>query len=80
MEGKLLQNQALRGRLLTIRAGGFVVCPECERIKATQPAWRVNRSLLRIEPDTRARALRVQCRSCKQEIVIDIDETGAREA
>lgn len=80
MEGKLLQNLSPRDRLLTIRAGGFVVCPECERIKATQPAWRVNRSLLRIEPDTRARALRVQCRNCKREIVIDIDETGAREA
>lgn len=75
-----MQDHRERGKLLTIRAGGFVCCPECERIKARQPAWRANRSLLRIQPDTRARALRVQCRSCKQEIVLNIDETGAREA
>lgn len=75
-----MQNQAARGKMLTIRPGGFVVCPECERIKAEQPAWRVNRSLLRIEPDTRASALRVQCRNCKHEIVLNIDETGAQEA
>ena len=80
MEGTLLQNHQARGKLLTIRAGGFIVCPECERIKAAQPAWRVNRSLLRIEPDTRARALRVQCRSCKKEIILDIDEAGAFES
>lgn len=75
-----MQNPQARGRLLTIRSGGFVVCPECERIKTTKPGWQVNRSLLRIAPDTRARALRVQCRRCRAEIILDIDETGARES
>lgn len=75
-----MQEQHPRGKLVTIREGGFIVCPSCERIKLRQPGWRVNRSLLRIEPDTRAHALRVQCRSCKAEIILNIDETGAREA
>lgn len=75
-----MQNSNAHGKLLTIRPGGFVVCPECERIKAVKPGWQVNRSLLRVVPDTRARALRVQCRRCRKEIILDIDETGARES
>ena len=74
-----MQNPQTRGRLLTIRPGGFIVCPECVRIKTEKPGWQVNRSLLRIAPDTRARALRVHCRRCHAEIILDIDETGARE-
>ena len=66
--------------MVTVREGGFLICPECERRKAAAPSWRVNRSLLRITPDTRARALRVQCRNCKTEIILNIDEAGAFEA
>ena len=66
--------------MVTIREGGFLICPECERRKAAAPSWRVNRSLLRIGPDTRAQALRVQSRSCKSEIILDIDEAGAFES
>lgn len=66
--------------MVTVREGGFLICPECERRKAAAPSWRVNRSLLRIGPDTRARALRVQCRNCKTEIILNIDEAGAFEA
>lgn len=72
--------QPHHGKLVTVREDGFLICPECERRKAAAPAWRVNRSLLRIEPDTRAKALRIRCRSCKQEIVLNIDEAGAHEA
>lgn len=75
-----MNKQAGYGKLLTMREGGFLVCPECERRKAAAPSWRVNRSLLRITPDTRAKALRVQCRSCKTEIIINIDEAGASES
>lgn len=68
------------GKMVTMREGGFLICPECERRKAAAPNWRVNRSLLRIGPDTRAQALRVLCRNCKTEIVLDISEAGAFES
>ena len=75
-----MTRQAGCGKMVTVREGGFLICPECERRKAAAPSWRVNRSLLRIGPDTRARALRVQCRNCKTEIILNIDEAGAFEA
>lgn len=61
-------------KILTVRQGGFVVCPECERRHAQNPAWRVNRSLIRIDVDTRAEALPVMCRKCLTEIKLDIAE------
>ena len=42
---------------------GWISCPICRR----------NRRLLRVEPDTEARNLRVWCRSCKSEVVLDIE-------
>ena len=60
--------------MLTVRRGGFVVCPECERRHAENPAWRVNRSLIRIDADTKAEALPVMCRKCLTEIKLDIAE------
>lgn len=42
---------------------GWITCPACRR----------NHRLLRISPDTEARNLRVYCRTCKMEIILDID-------
>lgn len=61
-------------KILTVRRGGFVICPECERRHAANPSWRVNRSLIRIDRDTRAEALPVMCRKCQTEIKLDIAE------
>lgn len=56
----------------TVREGGWIVCPECERRHAINPNWRVNRSLLRINRETSAAALPVYCRKCQTEIKLDI--------
>ena len=68
------------GMMLTIREGGFVVCPECERRKRLNPNWRVNRSLLRIDANTSATALPVYCRSCQTEIKLNIQGLSCQEA
>ena len=60
------------GTLVTVRPGGLIVCPECERRKRETPSWRVNRSLLKIEPETEAHALTVYCRNCRSEIKLNI--------
>lgn len=40
---------------------GWLCCPQC------------NRKLMRMREDTRANSLPVYCRSCKLEIILDID-------
>lgn len=40
-----------------------MTCPVCKR----------NRRLIRIEPETVAKALPVFCRDCKNEIILNID-------
>lgn len=42
---------------------GWIHCPVCKR----------NKRLLRIEPGTSAKSLPVFCRSCKNEIILDIE-------
>ena len=44
--------------------GGWLICPVCKR----------NRRLLRIRPGTTAREIQLYCRSCKSEILVDIDQ------
>jgi len=56
-----LQGQRKYGTL-TVK-DGWVTCPVCRR----------NRHLIRIEPETVAKALPVFCRDCKSEIILDID-------
>lgn len=51
------------GRETSTTHDGWVQCPICKR----------NRRLLRVYPDTRAEALRVYCRDCKHEVILDID-------
>lgn len=43
---------------------GFLVCPVCRR----------NKRLLRVDAKTHAEHLAVWCRTCKHEIILDIDE------
>lgn len=42
---------------------GWVTCPVCRR----------NHRLIRVEPETEARGLPVYCRTCRSEIVLNID-------
>ncbi len=41
---------------------GWLTCPVCRR----------NKRLLRVPPDTEAKALRVYCTDCKTELILDI--------
>lgn len=61
MGEQVLQGQANCGRL-TVK-DGWLACPVCKR----------NRHLIRITPETEAQALPVFCRTCKNEIILDID-------
>lgn len=58
-----MQSQAIRGKLLTVR-DGYLVCPHCRR----------NKRVIQVSPDTEAVRLRVYCRDCKREIIVDIVE------
>lgn len=48
--------------MLTVK-DGYLVCPTCRR----------NKRLIQIQPDTKAERLRVYCRDCKTEHIVDID-------
>lgn len=67
-----MQNLSANDTLVTVRPGGWIVCPECEKRKRETPGWRANRSLLKIDPETTAEALTVYCRSCRSEIKLNI--------
>lgn len=43
---------------------GWVTCPVCRR----------NHRLLRVRPATEARGLPVYCRTCRSEIILDIEK------
>lgn len=49
---------------IAVKTGGWIVCPSCRR----------NKRLMRIGPDTEAKNLRVYCRDCKHEIILNIDK------
>lgn len=57
-----MQTQVKHGKILTVR-DGYLVCPNCRR----------NKRLIQVQPDTRAERLRVYCRDCKTETIVDID-------
>lgn len=69
-----MQNPHTCGTLVSVRPGGLVVCPECEKRKRENPSWRVNRSLLKIDEQTEAHSLTIYCRSCREEIKLDIEK------
>ncbi|MCI9395102.1 MAG: hypothetical protein HFF35_10175 [Oscillospiraceae bacterium] len=56
-----LQNTRNCGKL-TVK-DGWLICPNCKR----------NHRLLRVEPETQARGLPVYCRTCRTEIILNID-------
>lgn len=56
-----LQSNGSSGKLVV--KDGWLTCP-CGR----------NHRLLRVLEDTEARCLQLYCRSCKQEIIVDIDK------
>lgn len=60
---KVLQSTEKYGKLLTVD-DGFLMCPICRR----------NKRLKRIYQDESGRNISVFCRSCKNEIRIDIDK------
>ncbi len=58
-----MQPNANHDIMLTVRQG-YLVCPHCRR----------NKRLIQIQPDTYAERLRVYCRDCKTETIVDIDQ------
>ncbi len=56
-----LQRSPQCGKLVV--KDGWVTCPVCKR----------NHRLIRVEPETEARGLPVYCRTCRSEIVLNID-------
>ena len=57
----VLQNQEKSAKLETT-ADGWLICPVC----------RMNRRLMRIEPDAEATGITVFCRRCKNEIRLNV--------
>lgn len=56
-----MQNEKSCGKLNV--KDGWLICPNCKR----------NHRLLRVEPETQARGLPVYCRTCRTEIILNID-------
>lgn len=56
--------QAAPGCGKIIVKDGWLSCPICKR----------NHRLLRIDPSTEARSLPVYCRTCRSEIILEIDK------
>ena len=54
---------ALKRDTLVVK-DGWVTCPVCQR----------NKHLLRVWPDTEARNLQVYCRTCRTELILNIDK------
>ena len=54
---------ALKHGKLVVK-NGWITCPVCQR----------NHSLLRIRDDTEARHLPVYCRTCRTELILNIDK------
>ena len=61
MEKKALQKSSERGKL-TVK-DGWVTCPICKR----------NHRLLRVAPETEATGLPVFCRTCRSEVILNIE-------
>lgn len=61
MEGKTLQRPEKHGKL-TVK-DGWVTCPVCKR----------NHRLIRVEPETEATGLPVYCRTCRSEVILNIE-------
>ena len=56
-----LQSTPQCGKLIV--KDGWVTCPVCKR----------NHRLIRVEPETEAKRLPVYCRTCRREIVLNIE-------
>lgn len=61
MAGKTLQNKMDYGTLSV--KDGWVTCPVCRR----------NHRLIRVDPETVAAGLPVYCRTCRSEIILNIE-------
>ena len=57
-----MQAQSNRGKLVV--KDGWISCPVCRR----------NNRLLRVRPDTEARNLQLYCRTCRTELILDIEK------
>lgn len=56
-----MQTEIQCGKLIV--ENGWVTCPVCKR----------NHRLIRVEPETVAEHLPVYCRTCRREIILNID-------
>lgn len=61
MEEKVLQECGKRGKLAV--KDGWVTCPVCKR----------NHHLIRVTPETEATGLPVYCRTCRSEVILNIE-------
>ena len=59
--------------MLTVN-DGWLVCPSCEAHKQLHPNCKVNKRLMKINPDTVARRVVAYCRDCKTENIVDIEQ------
>lgn len=59
----MLISQQKHGKMLTV-VDGFLQCPTCRR----------NKRLMKIAADTIASRVRVFCRDCKTEHIVDIEQ------
>ena len=67
MEAKTLQSQGKCGKL-TVK-DGWLLCPVCGKQK-----------VLRLTPGTTAKDLPVYCKLCRQESIVDIDQSLSQRA
>lgn len=58
----MLQNKIRCGKINV--DNGWVTCPECGR----------NHRLLYVHPETEARHLQIYCKTCRNEIILDISK------
>ena len=58
-----MKPQTIHGKMLTVR-NGYLVCPHCRR----------NKRLIQVPPDAKAERLRVWCRDCKTETIVDMEQ------
>lgn len=64
-----MQTQEKHGKILTVK-DGWLTCPRCRK----------NHRLMQVRPDTQGKNLIAYCRTCKNEILIDVEKGACFES